>query len=132
MMMIFGEEIHNKEDDFLMFVILEEHKKSCRNTEIRTENFIEGIGPQMLDLFFSAAFQTFQDRWPKKLLLSFWETARPTAEIEKQHEHSTISAITQRMKERISLNLLMMMLITWLIFLFMMRMLCESEQKSWT
>ena len=33
-----GEEIHDKEDDLPMFVILEEHTKSCRNTEIRREN----------------------------------------------------------------------------------------------
>ena len=87
-----GEEIHDKGDDFLMSLILEEHEKSCRNTEIRRENFVDGIVPQMSDLSFRQHFRLSRPTAQKlvELLRNCPEIplpsvrGRPTVEIEKQ------------------------------------------------
>ena len=35
-----GEILHDKKDEILMFMILEEHNKTCRNAEVRTDTYV--------------------------------------------------------------------------------------------
>ena len=44
-----ADETHHKKDDILMFMMLEEFMKNCRNAKVRTESYVERIVPAMSD-----------------------------------------------------------------------------------
>ena len=44
-----ADETHHKKDDILMFMMLEEFMKNCRNAKVRTESYAERIVPAMSD-----------------------------------------------------------------------------------
>ena len=45
-------ETHDKKDNILMFMVLKEFMKNCRNAEVHTESYVERIVPAMSDLSF--------------------------------------------------------------------------------
>ena len=60
-----ADETHDKKDDILMFMMLEEFMKNCRNAEVRTESYVERIVPAMSDSSFRQQLQTFETDGPK-------------------------------------------------------------------
>ena len=44
-----ADETHHKNNDILVFMMLEEFMKNCRNAEVRTESYVERIVPAMSD-----------------------------------------------------------------------------------
>ena len=50
--------IHDRKNDILMFIILEEYKKTCRNSSLRTDAYIESLRtvPRLSDSSFVAVF----------------------------------------------------------------------------
>ena len=87
-----ADETHDKKDDILMFMMLEEFMKNCRNAEVRTELYVERIVPAMSDSSFRQHFRL--SRPTAQRLVNILETCpeipvprergRPTVEIEKQ------------------------------------------------
>lgn len=52
-----ADETHDKKDDILMFMMLEEFMKNCWNAEVRTESYVERIVPAMSDSSFRQYFR---------------------------------------------------------------------------
>ena len=59
-----ADETHDKKDDILMFMMLEELMKNCRNAEVRTESYVERIVPAVRFVL-SPALRTFETDGPK-------------------------------------------------------------------
>lgn len=87
-----ADETHDKKDDILMFMKLEEFVKNCRNAEVRTESYVERIVPAMSDSSFCQHFRLL--RPTAQRLANILGTCpdipvprkrgRPTVKIEKQ------------------------------------------------
>ena len=87
-----ADETHDKRDDILLFMMLEEFMKNCRNAEVRTESYVERIVPAMSDSSFRQHFRL--SRPTAQRLVNILgtcpeipvprEKGRPTVEIEKQ------------------------------------------------
>ena len=87
-----ADETCNKKDDILMFMMLEEFMKNCRNAQVCTESCIERIVPATSDSSFRQHFRLL--RLITQRLVNLLgtcpeipvprERGRPTVEIEKQ------------------------------------------------